>query len=83
MSVYVDNAKNKYGRMLMCHMIADTTNELLDMAEIINVSVKWIQNPGEQREHFDICHSKRRLAVEHGAIELSTKELLKIIKLKT
>lgn len=33
MAVYVDNFKAPYGRMFMCHMIADTQKELLEMAD--------------------------------------------------
>jgi hypothetical protein len=64
------------GRMIMCHMIADSNQELLDMVDRIGVQRKWIQFPGTAREHFDICLSKRNLAVAGGAIEISTKDLV-------
>lgn len=75
MAVYVDDMKAKFGRMIMCHMIADTTEELLTMADTIGVARKWIQYPGTPREHFDIALSKRKLAVQHGAEEITWREL--------
>lgn len=75
MSVYVDDMEASFGRMKMCHMVADTTVELLDMADKIGVQRKWIQHPGTHREHFDICKSKRTKAVQCGAREISQREL--------
>ncbi len=73
--IYVDDMNAKFGRMIMCHMIADTTNELLEMADKIGVQRKWIQYPGTYKEHFDICITKKKKAVELGAKEISWKEL--------
>lgn len=78
MSVYVDKDKNKYGRMLMSHMCADTIDELHEMAERIGVARKWLQN-SSRHPHYDICQSKRKLAIEYGAIEVSAREMIKII----
>ncbi len=75
MAVYVDNMRAKFGRMVMCHMIADSTDELLSMADRIGVARRWLQKPGAYLEHFDICQSKRALAVEAGAIEVTMREL--------
>lgn len=78
MPVYVDPAVNPFGRMLMCHMWADTDAELLAMADTIGVARKWIQGHpvmsfGVHRKgswiHFDIAKGKRALAVAAGAIE--------------
>jgi hypothetical protein len=79
MAVYVDDAENSYGRMVMCHMWADTLDELLDMARRIGVDAKWIQgHPSlstskKAREaswvHFDICKSRRANAIELGAVQ--------------
>lgn len=70
MSVYVDDMYAEFGRMKMCHMYADTHEELVEMADKIGVARKWIQYPGHPvKEHFDIAMSKRRLAVAAGAIE--------------
>lgn len=40
--VYVDDMYAQFGRMKMCHMIADTTTELNAMADSIGVQRKWI-----------------------------------------
>lgn len=78
MSVYVDDMAASFGRMRMCHMMADTTDELLAMALRIDVPFKWIQNPGTPREHFDICLSKRALAIKNGAKPVTMREMVRM-----
>jgi hypothetical protein len=75
MSVYVDNMRAGYGRMTMCHMVADTRAELDEMADRIGVARKWIQHEGGHLEHYDICLSKRAKAVAAGAKEVTMREL--------
>lgn len=68
MSVYVDASLYGYGRMVMCHMIADTPDELHAMADRIGVARRWFQAPPKASFwHYDIAKSKRALAVEAGA----------------
>lgn len=76
MAVYVDDMEADYqprpgGRTTyrMCHMIADTDEELRAMASNIGVQQKW-----HQGDHFDICKTKRRLAVTSGAIEITQRQ---------
>lgn len=76
MAVFVDDMKAVYGRMIMCHMGADTTEELLAMVDKIGVARKWLQCAGTWREHFDIALSKRALAVQHGAVEVTQREFV-------
>lgn len=75
MSVYVDDMRAPVGRMRMCHMIADSPDELLAIVDRIGVNRKWIQFHGTYREHFDICLAKRQLAVNAGALEITSKAL--------
>lgn len=79
MAVYVDDAFIPYGRMKMCHMKADTTEELLTMADTIGVQRKWIQYPGTRKEHFDISKGKRELAIANGAVAVTCRELVKLL----
>ncbi len=75
MTVYVDDMRARFGRMVMCHMFADTSDELLAMADRIGVSRRWLQHAGTHREHFDIALSKRALAVKAGAREITRSEV--------
>ncbi len=79
MTVKVDNMRAPFRRMIMCHMMADSDEELLDMADKIGVQRKWHQYPGTTRSHFDICLSKRKLAVRAGAVEVSHMALGRIM----
>lgn len=78
MSVYVDSAALPYGRMVMCHMLADTPEELRAMARRIGVGERWFQ-AGGSAPHFDVCKSKRALAVAAGALEVRRADLPEIL----
>lgn len=84
--VYVDDMHltplGQFGRMKMCHMVADTTDELLEMADKIGVQRKWLQHAGTPKEHFDIATSKRALAVAAGAVEIRMAEVSRIVRAK-
>ena len=79
MSVYVGPSLYRFGRMVMCHMASEDIDELVSMAIAIGVNKKWLQNY-PKKPHFDISKSKRRLAVQLGAIESHERKILSIIK---
>jgi len=81
MAVYVDDMRAPYKpshapgrRYVMCHMVADSENELHAMADRIGVARKWYQG-----DHYDIALSKRALAVAAGAKEITRRELARIV----
>ena len=80
MSVYVDSMRARFGRMVMCHMMADTSEELHMMADRIGVARRWVQHAGTHREHYDIVLSKRALAVRYGAVELDAHALGELLR---
>lgn len=82
MAVYVDDMRARFGRMVMCHMLADSTSELLGMAMKIGVSSRWIQSQGTYKEHFDISLAKRALAVRYGAIEITQRRSGELVREK-
>ena len=71
--IYVDDMfkypMGQFRRMKMSHMIADTDDELHLMAVLIGVERRWFQG-----DHYDISMTKRDLAVQHGAIEITLKQ---------
>ena len=69
MTVYVDNVRHKFGRMVMCHLWADSLDELYAMVDRIGVQRKWLQKPPKASwVHFDIALSKKALAIKYGAV---------------
>lgn len=81
MSVYVDKAVYQYGRMVMCHLIADTPDELHETAGAIGIARRWFQSPpGASFPHYDVCKSKRALAVRRGALECDRRAFVAAIR---
>lgn len=80
--VYVDDmytiSLGRFGRMKMSHMIADTKQELLDMADKIGLNKKWIQCEGDASEHFDVSISMRKAAITNGAKAIPMRELARM-----
>ena len=75
MTVYVDDMRASYGRMVMCHMLADTDDELHAMAARIGVARRWWQSPEKTSgSHYDIALSKRAIAVAAGAVEITLRQ---------
>ena len=68
MSVYVDGERNRFGRMIMCHMFADSLAELHDMAAAIGMDRDWFQPLSFP--HYDVSLSRRAVAVSKGAVEV-------------
>lgn len=75
MTVYVDDMRVPYGRLIMCHMIADSDDELHAMADRIGVARRWWQSPEKTSgSHYDIALSKRALAIAAGAVEITWRQ---------
>ena len=79
MAVYVDDMRSPFGRLVMCHMLADNDDELHAMADQIGVDRRWHQKAGTPHSHYDIALSKRVLAVAAGAQEITMRQTGKLI----
>lgn len=82
MATYVDDMAAPFRGMVMCHLVADTDEELHTMADLIGVQRRWHQKPGTPHSHYDICKTKRSKAVAAGAIEIDRRQLAEIIQRK-
>jgi hypothetical protein len=78
MPVYVDNARNPFGRMLMCHMVADSLEELLDMVDRIGLARRHFQNGSFP--HFDLSQGYRVRAISSGAVAVDRRQLVAVMR---
>ena len=82
MAVYVDDMQAAYGRMRMSHMLADSSEELLAMADRIGLARRWLQYAGDAKEHFDVCQQYRQRALAAGAQAISMREVARLVQRK-
>ena len=78
MPVYVDTAKHPFGRMVMCHMVADSLEELHAMADRIGLRREWFQPLSSP--HYDVSKTKRAKAIAAGAIELDRRDFVGVLR---
>lgn len=64
--------------MKMCHMVATNMEELHEMAQELGLR-RYFQGEGRY-PHYDISMGKRRTAVALGAVEVSEREIIRIVK---
>lgn len=78
MTVYVDNARIPYRRMLMNHMIADDVDDLFDMADRLGLARRHFQNGSFP--HFDVSAGYRERALRLGAVPVDRYGLVDVMK---
>ena len=78
MPVYVDKARNAFGGMMLCHLMADTAVELHSMADKIGMERRWFQN--RRVPHYDICQKQKALALRAGVIEIDRKQTVELMR---
>lgn len=83
MGVYVDNSRHRYRHMVMCHMVADSLEELHEMAHKIGCRPEWFQaKPHAERPHphFDLPVFRKERAIALGAQPISQKESVRVLR---
>ncbi len=88
MAVYVDPLVN-WGWVLQgtevesCHMVGDTDTELHALALRIGMRIEWAQKMDHENQyhhHYDLVASRRQLAIEAGAIEITHDQIVGLIE---
>jgi hypothetical protein len=78
LAVYVDFARIPFRDMEMCHMVADSLDELHAMANEIGMLRIWFQ--AKSFPHYDLSQPRRRAAVDLGAVEVDRRELVLVMR---
>ena len=78
MSVYVDelfatSPSKQWPYRRACHMYADTSEELHELAGLIGLSRSWFQNR-RHFPHYDLTAWKRQQAIARGAVAVDRQE---------
>lgn len=69
MTIYVDDVRHSFRRMIMCHMWADTEEELHREAAALGLRRSWFQEPPKASwRHYDISLGVKAKALERGAV---------------
>ena len=75
MAILIDTAIWPWRDWLWCHMISDTSvSELKEFAQKMGIPER-----GFQGDHFDLPDHMRSIAIEHGAREVSSREILQAL----
>ena len=84
--IYVDSLvgckpSKKWPYNQACHLFTDIggLDLLHHFAHQLGLKKSWFQSNVTLR-HYDLTPNKRKLAVKHGAVELSNKETVEIIR---
>jgi len=78
-SVYVDRPMHRFRHMFMCHMLADSPEELHAMADRIGIARKWYQYDAST-PHYDLPQQMRAAAIAAGAVEVERRDLVAVIR---
>jgi hypothetical protein len=82
-SVYVDQLVDRgWSLGSNCHLVADSESELHTFAARLGMRREWFQGAARGRPHYDLTAKRRRLALSLGAVEITSRELVRKLRAK-
>lgn len=75
MGVYVDDAAIMYRSKPRFHLAADSLAELHAFCREVGINKCWF-HPAKGHPHYDITAEQREASIKHGAIAMSSEDLL-------
>lgn len=83
MAIYVDQIVDYGKRGKWCHIITDgNINELHEFIMRIGIKRKMFRKKNSKHPHYDLRPGKRFLAIQNGAIEVSNRDIVRILRSK-
>jgi hypothetical protein len=82
MTVYVDKYVTRVPKKWKGggHLMADSHEELVAFAKRIRLNPNWMQHHGRPLEHYDLTAYMREVAILNGAVEVTTREMMALVK---
>lgn len=87
MTIFIDDGykrtaaywkRHGVGQMKMSHMMSDSdADELHKLAARIGMKREWFQ-----KDHYDVPIFRRAMAIQHGAVECTSRDLVRIRQTK-
>lgn len=81
MAVYIGTKEYKYGKMIMWHMVANTLEELHEMASSCGIVKRHFQDG--KRPHYDVCKESKQFAISKGAILVNDRNIIELWRVLT
>jgi len=78
MAVYVNKLRPRFGGLSLCHLLADSLDELHAMARKISVEPSLFQH--DHIPHYDLSRAKREQAIAAGAKVIDRHELALLVE---
>ena len=74
--IFIDDVRLTYGKTKICHAVAETTDELLAVANAIDVEPHHIKGEGTRYEFLVVPWDKRKEVLKHNATEVTIRGLI-------